>query len=842
MPRILLLLALIAPGLATAEPISYFLDDADEAFDPAVPTPASVIGHEVGEYHVTHDRLLQYFQALAAASPRVSIEWTGRTHEGRPTFVVVITSAERMPQVDAVREAHLQDIEQGRVPATDAPLFLWLGYSVHGNEASGSNAALVVAYRLAASRSPEVDAFLDGAVILMEPSVNPDGLQRFASWVDANRSAHPSPDIADREHQEPWPGGRTNHYWFDLNRDWLLLQHPESRARVAAFYRWRPHVVTDHHEMGGDATFFFQPGVPERRHPLTPEDNVTLTAAIAGAHAAAFDARGQLYYSGEDFDDFYYGKGSTYPDVNGSIGILFEQASTRGHMRDSDHGQFSFADAIRNHVSMSFSTLSGALANREALADYMVRFYSQLPSGGPAAYLFSDIEGSGRGRALVELLRQHQIEVQVLGEDAQLDGRTLAAGSTWVVRTAQQQGRLVRAVLEVRDEFPDQVFYDVSSWTLPLAYGLMRAELDSSQLRRLALDSTRDSAMDPASAASRPQPPAAGAYAYLLDWRAEMAPAALDRLLAAGVRVALATEPLTDGEVFPRGTLVVPMGHQELPVAAVMAALDAAAALGVSVVPLGSGALEGVDLGSPTLRPLSAPRVLLVTGSGVSSYEAGEVWHLLDQRLGIGLTRVEQQRLAGIDLQRYSHLILVDGVYSDLDDQVDGLRSWIEAGGVLIAQKGAIDWLVERELLAGPEGAEPGSDAAIERRSYAGRDDDAAVDLIGGAIFQVEVDLTHPLAFGIQRPQIAVFRNHTRFREPLADAYANVAVYSESPWLSGYVSERNLEALAGTMAVGTVAVGRGRLILLTDDGQFRGFWRGTERFMLNALFFASAID
>jgi len=832
MPRILLLLALCAPGLVAAESTAYFLDGSQEAFDPSVPTPESVIGHEVGEYHVTHDHLLQYFEALAAASPRVRLERTGETHEGRPTFLLLIASEANMAQVDDLRQSHLDDIAQLRTPAADAPLFLWFGYSVHGNEASGANAALVVAYRLAASDAPEVRSVLDHSVILMEPSINPDGLQRFAAWVNANRSASPSADPYDREHAEPWPSGRGNHYWFDINRDWLLLQHPESRARIAEFQRWRPHVLTDHHEMGSDGTFFFQPGVPDRRHPLTPEANVTLTAAIAEAHAATFDAAGQSYYSEESFDDFYYGKGSTYPDANGSIGILFEQASARGHQRESEHGTFSFAYAIRNHVRTSFSTLRGALANQRALLDYPIAFYRDLPSEGPAAYLFEDVEGSGRGRELVDLLSQHQIQVEELREPARADGVEHAAGMTWIVRTAQPQGRLVRAVMEERDEFPDHVFYDVSSWTLPHAYGLRRAELDAGQLRRLQLGAP--------TAAVAQAGPAVGAYAYLLDWRAEMAPAALQRLQAAGVRVAVATAGLGAAQAQPPGTLVVRMGEQTMSAERVLDRLQEAAVMGVPVTALASGAGPGPDLGSPSIRMLTPPRALLVTGPGVSSYEAGEVWHLLDARLGIPVTRVEQDRFARVDLRRYTHLLLVDGSYSGLTDSADALRAWVEAGGVIVAQKDAIDWLVAEELL--PAAADVPAAEMPARRPYAERDDDAAVDLIGGAILQVDVDTTHPLAFGIQRPQIAVFRDHSRVRPLLDDAYANVAVYSEQPYLSGYVSATNVDAIAGSLAVGTVARGRGRIVLLADDGQFRSFWRGTERFLLDALFMAAVID
>ncbi len=320
------LIACLAVTPSAAVELADYLPE-DVAYDADVPKPADILGFEVGEWHVRHDLLVAYMEALAEASPRVHLEVSGRTHEGRKTLLLAVSTPENIRNLERLRQAHLDESDTGETG--DGPLVIWQGFSVHGNEPSGSNASLLLAYHLAAGGG-DVERFLQETIVLIDPSVNPDGLGRFAQWANGHRSKSPVPDPNNREHREVWPNGRTNHYWFDLNRDWLLLTHPESRARIANFHRWRPHVLTDFHEMGSNATYYFQPGVPERRNPWTPIRNEELTRQIAGYHARAMDRAGRIYYTEETFDDFYYGKGSTYPDVNGSIGILFEQASSRG--------------------------------------------------------------------------------------------------------------------------------------------------------------------------------------------------------------------------------------------------------------------------------------------------------------------------------------------------------------------------------------------------------------------------------------------------------------------------------------------------------------------------------
>ena len=306
---------------SVAKPLSYYFED-DVVFDPAIPTPEEVLGYQVGEWHVRHDQLVRYMEVLAQKSDRINFEIIGRTHEQRPLVMLTVTAPNKLTQIEQIRQAHLARLGNNSKKANDEPAVVWMGYSVHGNESSGSNASLLTAYYLAAAQGDEINNLLNNTVILLDPSLNPDGLARFANWANSNRGMNLSSDPKTREHTENWPSSRTNHYWFDLNRDWLLLQHPESRARIAKFHQWKPNVLTDFHEMGPNSSYFFQPGIPSRKHPITPIENVTLTKAIANYHAKTLDENNALYFTEESFDDFYYGKGSTYPDVNGGIGIL----------------------------------------------------------------------------------------------------------------------------------------------------------------------------------------------------------------------------------------------------------------------------------------------------------------------------------------------------------------------------------------------------------------------------------------------------------------------------------------------------------------------------------------
>ncbi|MGD2115992.1 MAG: M14 family metallopeptidase [Acidobacteriota bacterium] len=887
-----------APGesvLPTEVDLGYYLaalPGAAAGHDPDVPAPRSSLGFEVGEWHARPAQLVEYLERLAGASDRVAVEETGRTHERKPQVVAVVTSPENRSRLDEILERHRARTEppfgdgpEEAAAPDDLPAVVYLGYSIHGNEASGSNASMVVAYHLAASRSDEVASLLDRLVILLDPSLNPDGMGRFAHWANMHRGAVPVADPEHREHVESWPSGRTNHYWFDLNRDWLLLVHPESRNRVRLFQHWRPNVLADFHEMGARSTYFFQPGVPSRQNPLTPRTNVELTREFARYHARALDTAGSLYYTEETFDDFYFGKGSTYPDIQGTIGILFEQASARGHVQEGEQGPLTFPFAIRNQAITSFSTLQAAADHREDLLAYQERFFREALAEAGSSPIRAYAVGSGGDRArlheLAELLRHHGIRVHRLAAAVEAGGERFEPGSSLIIPTRQRQKRLLEALFERRVEFEDTTFYDVSAWTMPLAFGLPWAELGPDELSADLVGEPVGEGSFPAGAmagtdevdptAEPATDPVVDPVAWAFEWTGYYAPRALGRLLGEGVFARVATRPFeahleagspgggegSDLRAFDRGTIVVPLGLQRDRAGEIRGLLETAAREdGVTVHALASGLTPGgIDLGSPSLEPIEPPRPLLLVGHHVSSYDAGEIWHLLDHRFRIPVSLVERDRLGRIDLDRYTHVILVDGRWDELpESDVAALEEWVLDGGTLIGIQHGATWAGRALLGLGENGEGNGmngmeiqiggssdSGGSADDRPYADFRKDVAVPLIAGTIFEARLDRTHPLAYGYTRDLLPVFRDWTGTLVPTGNPYDTPVRYTDRPLLAGYVSLGNLANLSGQPAVIATRLGEGVVIRMVDDPNFRGIWYGTSRLMLNAIYLSGAI-
>ncbi|MFC0446014.1 M14 family zinc carboxypeptidase [Pseudidiomarina halophila] len=822
----------------------------DVTYDPSIPTPESVLGYEVGEWHVRHDQLVRYMEVLAEKSDRFQLEYAGRTHEDRPLVLVTVTTPENHQNIDALRDEHLAVADPTREgdPET-APLVLYMGYSIHGDESSGSNAALLYAYYLAAAQGEKIEAVLRDSIILLDPSLNPDGLARFAQWANQHRSQNLVADPQHREHVQGTPRGRVNHYWFDLNRDWLLLQHPESRARIANFQKWKPNVLTDFHEMGTDSTFFFQPGIPTRRNPNTPEENVTLTAKLAEGHAAALDEQGRLYFTEEAFDDFYVGKGSTYPDVQGAIGILFEQASSRGHAQDSINGVVKFPFTIQNQFTTSLTTMYGAHANKAALLDYQQRFFdSALEEADDAdfrGYLFGDETDPARLEGLLELLAQHEVQVYPLTSEVKENNVTFKPGSSYYVPLNQPQYRLIRAMFSTRQDFRDNTFYDVSGWTLPLAFNMNFTRTDS-RVRH------SDTAWQAPAAAQSEAAITANAYAYGFDWHNYFAPRALQELLEADVYVRQAdldfTAKVSDGtHAFDAGAVVITRAYQDKPWAEVQQIVqEVTARNGLKVHSITTGLTpSGIDLGSRNLRPVKPVSVMMLVGDGANMYENGEAWYYLDRHVGIPLSMIDTDRVNRVDLSRYTHIIMVDGSYSNLNDtSVSRLKEWVRDGGVIIGQQGGAKWLSKNEILAAKFVEDETFDEKFDSStlSYDDRDSYYGKRRVAGAIFGVDLDLSHPLTVGYPREQLPVFKDSLNAMTVPESPFITVARYLEEPLLSGYAAKENREVIADKAAIVAHRLGDGRVVAFADDVNFRAFFWGSAKLLSNAIFMAPAID
>ena len=828
-------------------------------FNRAIPTPESILGYPVGTWHVRHDQLIAYMEALAAASDRVTLETTGLTHEQRKLVLLTITTPDNQRNIAQIKADHQATITSGKAPQENAPLVMYMGYSVHGNEPSGSNAALLIAYYLAAAQGPQVDALLENAVILLDPSLNPDGLARFAQWANTHKGKHPSPNALHREHKERFPSGRTNHYWFDLNRDWLLLTHPESRARVAQFQVWRPHILTDFHEMYTDQTYFFQPGVPSRKNPLTAEQNVDLTNLLGEYHAEALDDEAQLYFSKERFDDFYYGKGSTYPDAHGAVGILFEQASSRGHLQDSINGQLSFAQTIKNQVTTSFSTFKGAIAHKSTFLQHHAQFTRDTQAlqqedevGG---YIIALSQDAKRNQAFVENLNAHNITTTLLSNNITVNNVEYAAGNAVFVTTKQPQYRLLSSLFSTRKSFPDNTFYDVSNWNIAMAYNLTFTPLTKREARKVQGDVVND-IVKPLASTSSMNKAVTSKVAYVFKWQDSSAPALLYRALANGLQARIAGKPFSaktqSGEVeqFAAGTVIIPVGLQRS-VQWQELLRSVADHLTVQLVGLTSGLTpQGIDLGSPSIQVATLPNVLIVGGVGTSETEVGEIWHYFDTRLNMPVAVVDQDRINANSITDFTHIIFASGSYRNLSDSdIKALKAWVRVGGVIIGTKRGTAFLAQQGLL---EASVLDSDAIDNEFSFDGlhfADQDAhhAQKLVAGATYQALVDTTHPLMFGVvdqAKPNalLPMFKTSNMVLRAVDKPFITAATYTMEPLLGGYSADAMQELIAQTSAIIAHPYGRGQVIGFADNVNFRGYWRGTEKLMANAVFMAKLIQ
>jgi hypothetical protein len=813
---------------------------ADVAVDESVPTPAEVLGFEPGERHPRHDQVVSYLRALAERSDRVLLEEIGRSHGHRPQILLTFATPERLARIDEIRAGRRAAARGG-----EGPPVVWMGYSVHGNEASGVSAALVMAWYLAAGQDERVQRWLDEMILVMEPAINPDGIDRFAHWVNMHRGNHPSADSDDREHEEGWPDGRTNYYWFDLNRDWLPVVHPVSQNRLREYHRWRPHVITDHHEMGRNSTFFFQPGIPERANPLIPDANQALTGAIAEFHGRALDAAAQPFYARESFDDFYIGKGSTYPDVTGGIGILFEQSSSRGAVQESEYGPRRFAETVANQVRTSISTLDGALDNAGALVDYQRDFFEgvreRADDWGQAGWLLGDGGDPARAHALIGMLLNHDVTIHPVDEAVTIDGQRFEPGAAWAIPADQDAYLLLRSVFEAVTEMDVETFYDVSAWPMAMAHDLPLAT--PRRLPELGEPLTTPPV-------HRPDAVDTGALAWLVPWNQYRADALLADLLGDGYRVQVLSEPTmaaVDGgeRALERGSLVVHSGIQPEtldPVGERLAELSDRHGVDVLAAERGM-AIDGVDLGSPSVPVLESIDVALLTGPGVSGYAAGAVWHWFDTRLAEPVTQLDAHALREGDLEGHTHLIVPPGWYGSLGDSAKAsIVQFVRGGGTLLAFGEAAEMVESLELgwdLVEPEADQEATE--LERRAYGDHRQDYARELIGGSALRVDLDRTHPLGWGYADEDLVLFRQGRHRLKPVDNAYAQVAVYADDPLAAGYLSEKNRGELAGTPAVSVSRHGAGTVIRIADEPLFRGYWRGGEKLFANALFFSQLV-
>ena len=816
----------------------YFYKDQGP-FNPNIPTPEEFLGYGIGEHHTRHDLIVAYLTKLAEVSDRASIKVYGKTHEHRKLVMFTVTSPENLQNIAAIKSKHLQFVNPNANPKNydEVPVIIQLGYNVHGNEPSSSEAALLTAYTLVASNSSEVKKYLDNSVIFIDPTINPDGRDRHTQWANQYQAKQLVSDNTDAEHNEAWPRGRTNHYWFDLNRDWLLAVHPESQGKLKWTHDWYPNVVTDFHEMGTNSHYFFEPMKPIGSwDPIMPKENYEdLNNLFAKYFSKSLDNIGSLYYTKESFDGTYPGYGSSYPDLQGGLALLFEQASSRGHVQDTNYGKITFAFTIRNQYVSSFATIQAAVENKAYLRKYQQDFFKSAmkskSKNGVAAYEFGDAYDMNRNKAFVEQLLTHKIKVY-------------KNGSKYVVPLKQPQHRMVQTMFETYSKYRDSVFYDASAWSVANFYNMKYRALKSVRLGA-EVTSTKGIVNNAKVQQS--------SYAYIVDWDDYYAPAALYYMQSKGLTVASAFKPFSiktnDGDKsFNYGSLLIPVSKQKKSSSEVYKIIaEAQAKFNVPVYGTNSGfSIKGIDLGSNNFRALQKTKVAMLIGEGVNSYEAGEVWHLLDTRVHMPITKIRMTHFRRANLDKYNTLVMVSGSYSQLDSiQRKKLKDWVSKGNTVITIAGASKWMIDRKLVKESLTKKPKSKTKKEtkRLPYVDAGEHRGRERVGGAIFQVDLDVTHPLGFGYRSSKLPVYKNNMVFLAPSKSPYSTVAKYTQNPHIDGFVSKNNLEHFIKPSASLLVSpIGGGRAVLFADNPNFRGAWYGTNRLFLNALFLGHRIS
>jgi hypothetical protein len=827
---------------------SYFFGKG-ETFDPKIPTPEQFLGYPIGSHYTRHDQLIAYLKELSRLSDKVHYQVIGKTYELRDQVILTITAPDNYAKLDAIRQEHQAQVDPAKqvLPAT-APVIVLLGYSVHGNETSSGEAALLTAYYLTASQSEAAQKWLKEAVVFIDPSLNPDGRDRAANWHNAYKSFPNTTDPADKEHVEGWPNGRTNHYLANLNRDWLSATQIESRNRLVFFHQWYPNVHIDFHEMGAGSTYYFEPGPKRTQSPIIPQSSYDFNNTLANYHAAALDKIGSLYFTKEQYDNLSPIYGSTYPDFFGAVGITFEQAGSRGLEQETGTGVLTFPFTIRNHVATGIATVKAAVEEKKRLFNLQKEFFRSAVEQGKAypgkAFVFGDSRDQSLTLNLLDLLLEHHINVYELTGDLTQEGKKFEKGKAYLVPSDQPNFRIVHSIFEETAKLNDSLYYDNTSWSIIHAYGLQYARLTTPVITKGSLVSAMPVVKGTVTASAAP-------YAYLINWSEYNASRALYYLLDKGVVVKTAYKPFTiktgDGvKSFSYGTLVIPVALQNIPADSLLARVkEAAEKAAVQAFSTSTGfSTDGIDLGSSNIKPVKKPIVAVLAGTGTNFEEVGQVWFLLNQHLGLPVTKLDVNSLGRADLSRYNNIILVSGSYNSLDKSAAArLKDWVSEGGTLIAFKNAIDWAIQQEIIKEKLFVDSSAlKGGNERIDYVLQDVTEGARRINGGVFTGDIDISNPIAFGVNSRKIFFTKNSQTILQASRNKYATIAKYAPDAYIGGYVSKKNIARINNTAAILVSQEGSGRVVSFADDPTYRSYWHGTDRLLLNTLFFASGIQ
>lgn len=809
-------------------------------------SPPEFLGYELGEQWTPHYKVIAYVRHVAEQSPKVVWERYGTTNEGRELIIAMVSAEENIGRREQIRTDNLKraGLLEG-TPSGDPTAIVWLSYNVHGNETSSSEAAMKTLYELVRPGNSEAGQWLSDAMVIIDPMLNPDGRDRYVHWFKETVGDEMNAHIDAREHHEPWPGGRTNHYYFDLNRDWAWLTQKESRQRVEVYQSWLPHIHVDFHEQGYTDPYYFAPAA-EPFHKAITDWQREFQYTIGKNHARYFDENGWLYFTREIFDLFYPSYGDTYPIFNGSIGMTYEQAghSTAGLGIIKPEGDtLTLHDRLIHHYTTGISTVEITSENAKRVVEEFAKYYRdavQNPAGEYKTYVIKGDNDPDKLRDLFDLLDRHKVRYGKAPGARTYTGYNYESGKTervgissddYIVSAYQPKSVLARIFFEPQPELTDSLTYDITAWGQHYAYGLEGYAL-TERIDPEKADVPELQAENPASGRS---------YAYLAEWSTKTDMKLLVRLLNRGVKVRFASEPfVVDGQTYRPGTLIIARnGNLHLGGRFDRIVREAADRLGQYLEPVETGFVDsGPDFGSEAVRFLEKPQIALLSGSGTSPNMVGEIWHFFDRQIDYPVTLLDTDYFGEVDLSRYDVLILPTGRYNDIltDDRLSEIREWISAGGRLIAVRGANLFLAGKEgfSLKRKETGDESEDAPAGLTYFNERQRERISEFNAGSIYRITMDNSHPLGYGYGRSYFSLKQDANAYQ--YLDEGWNVGTARGDALMSGFVGHEVRKSLENTLTFGVQDMGRGAVIYMIDNPLFRAFWQNGKLLFGNAVF------
>ena len=796
-------------------------------------SPEDFLGYEIGTQFSRHHQVVDYFEHVADAMPtNVMLEKYGQTNERRSLYLAYVSSEENLKNLETIRTNNLKQTGLLDGTSNDSDIaIVWLSYNVHGNEASSTEASMLTIYKLLT----EQKQLLNNTVVIIDPCINPDGRDRYVNWFNETASKPYDKDIKASEHNEPWPGGRPNHYLFDLNRDWVWATQVETQQRLKVYNKWMPHIHVDFHEQGINEPYYFAPAA-EPYHEIITDWQRDFQTQIGINHAKYFDVNGWLFFTRERFDLLYPSYGDTYPTYMGAIGMTYEQGghgmAGLGVLNDEGH-VLTLVERLTHHTTTSLSTVEIASRNANKINAEFVKFFNNNGLKYKSYVLQGEADKLNRLKALLD---QHEIKYEqpTSGKASGYDyskggqGSISLSSNDLVIHSSQPKGKMVKVLFEPSAKLSDSLTYDITAWSLPYAYGLNAVASTSKVSSEILKDNNT-------------QEQISEAYGYVSKWNSMKDAQFLATLLKHNIRVRFTEKPFkSNGSTFDRGSLIITKGDNSH-LDNFMTLLNKAIKVhNQNLTPIVSGFSQTTpDIGSPDIKLINNQKVAVLSGDGTSSLSYGEIWNFFENQLNYPITSINTKNLSRTNLSKYNVLIVPNGYYGSVlnDNSFNKINDWVRDGGTLIAIDGALRSIAEKDGMSLKYKASDGIGESNNLTPYAEREREYTNNMITGAIFKTKVDNTHPMAFGYGKEYFTLKLGSTAY-DLLSSGY-NVAHIDDTKVYSGFAGKNAINTLKNTLVFGEEQKGSGSIIYFTDNVLFRNFWDNGKLFLVNSVFFVN---